>query len=150
MTDGEARAVQERVEGYLSSKEAYGLDVGNPLHFELLVNRARPELARVAADDLRVVVVMCWLGPQSAGIPPIAMRSNLLGILRRVVSDERERLERGMEFAVAYGCGKWRQGQPGYGSWGQRGEGGGRGVVRAVETAGGQANRWLAEDNVGF
>ena len=150
MTDGEARAVQERVEGYLSSKEAYGLDVGNPLHFELLVNRARPELARVAADDLRVVVVMCWLGPQSAGIPPIAMRNNLLGILRRVVSDERERLERVMEFAIAYGCGKWRQVQPGYGSWEQRWQGAVRGLVRALEPAVEQANRWLAEHVAGF
>jgi len=145
MTDGEARAVQERVEDYLSSKEAYGLDVGNPLHFELLVSRARPGLARVAADDLRVVVVMCWLGPQSAGIPPIAMRNNLLGILRRVVSDERERLERVMEFAIAYGCGKWRQVQPGYGSWEQRWQGAVRGLVRALEPAVEQANRWLAE-----
>src|SRR2546425_12718973 len=105
MTDGEARAVQERVEGYLSSKEAYGLDVGNPLHCELLVSRARPGLARVAADDLRVVVVMCWLGPQSAGIPPIAMRNNLLGILRRVVSGETESLERGLEIAHRDWCG---------------------------------------------
>src|SRR2546426_8953825 len=123
MTDSEARAVQERVEGYLSSKEAYGLDVGNPLHFELLVSRARPGLARVAADDLRVVVVMCWLGPQSAGIPPIAMRNNLLGILRRVVSDERERLERVLGFAIAYGCGEWGRGLAGSGSRGQRGDG---------------------------
>src|SRR2546428_5267915 len=139
MTDSEARAVQERVEGYLSSKEAYGLDVGNPLHFELLVNRARPGLARVAADDLRVVVVMCWLGPQSAGIPPIAMRNNLLGILRRFVSDERERLERGMGFAIAYGCGEWREVEARDGSLGARWPGGGQGIGRAFGTEAGQA-----------
>jgi hypothetical protein len=104
----------------------------------------------MAEDDLRVVVAMCWLGPQSAGTPPASMRTDLLDILRQFVSDERERLERVMEFAIPYGCGKWREVQSGYGGWEQRWQGAVRGLVRALEPPVAQANRWLAEHVVGF
>jgi len=150
MTDDEARTVQEQVAGYLSSKDGRGLDVGNPSHLALLVDSARSGLAGIAEDDLRAVVTMCWLGPQSAGIPPAAMRQNLLDLLRRCVQDEQERLERVTEFVIAYGCGKWRQVRPGSGGWEQRWQGAMRGLVRALEPAVEQANRWLADHVVGF
>src|SRR6266545_5996421 len=144
MTEDEVRAVQARAKGCLNDENGRGLDVGNPSHFVLLVNRTRSELAGVAEDDLRVVVAMCWLGPQAAGIPPPAMRHELLGTLRQCVPDGQERVGRVMEFAIAYGCGKWRDTQPGYGGWGQRWQGAVRGLVRALEPAVAQANRWLA------
>jgi hypothetical protein len=150
MTEDEVRAVQARAKGCLNDENGRGLDVGNPSHFVLLVNRTRSELAGVAEDDLRVVVAMCWLGPQSAGIPPVAMCHDLLGILRRWIPDERVRLERIMEFAIAYGCGKWREIQAGCGGWEHRWQGAMRGLVRALEPAVAQANRWLAEHVVGF
>jgi hypothetical protein len=55
-----------------------------------------------------------------------------------------------MEFTIAYGCGKWREVQRGYGGWEQRWQGAVRGLVRALEPALAQANRWLAEHVVGF
>jgi hypothetical protein len=55
-----------------------------------------------------------------------------------------------MEFAIAYGCGKWREVQYGHGEWGQRWQGAVRGLVRALEPAVAQANRWLAQHVVGF
>jgi uncharacterized cupin superfamily protein len=55
-----------------------------------------------------------------------------------------------MEFTIAYGCGKWREVRHGYGGWEQRWQGAMRGLVRALEPAVEQANRWLAEHVVGF
>jgi hypothetical protein len=150
MTDDEARTVQEWVDGYLSSKDGRSLDVGNPSHLALLVKFARSGLTNVAEDDVHLVVAMCWLGPPSAGIPPTALRQELLNVLRRCVPDEFERLERVMEFVIAYGCGKWRQVKTGAGGWEQRWQGAMRGLVRALEPAVEQANRWLAGHVVGF
>ena len=150
MTDDEARTVQGRVDGYLSSKDGRSLDVGNPSHLTLLVQDARSGLANVAEDDLHLVVAMCWLGPPSTGIPPVALRQDLLNILQQCVPDELVRLERVMEFVIAYGCGKWRQVKAGAGGWEQRWQGAMRGLVRALEPAVEQANRWLAGHIVGF
>src|SRR5262249_4013365 len=58
--------------------------------------------------------------------------------------------QRVMEFTIAYGCGKWRQVRPGSGGWEQRWQGAMRGLVRALEPAVEQANRWLADHVVGF
>src|SRR5262245_44722892 len=150
MTDDQARMVKERVDSYLSSKEGRSLDVGNPSHLALLVKFARSGLTEVAEDDIHLVVAMCWLGPPSAGIPPAALRQDLLHALRRCIPAEFERPERAMEFVIAYGCGKWRQVKAGAGGWEQRWQGAMRGLVRALEPAVEQANRWLAGHVVGF
>jgi hypothetical protein len=150
MTDDEVRTVQGRVDGYLSSKDGRSLDVGNPSHLALLVKFARSGLTDVAEDDVYLGVAMCWLGPPSAGIPPATLRQDLLDILRRYVPDEFERPERAMEFVIAYGCGKWRPVKAGAGGWEQRWQGAMRGLVRALEPAVEQANRWLAGHVVGF
>lgn len=151
MTDDEARVVQRCVKEYLKGPQGQGFDIGNPQHFEQLVNHVRVELPNVDEDDLRVVTAMCLLGPELAGIPPAAMRKELLGILRQFVPDEQKRLGRVMEFAIAYGCGKWRdiQGE-GDGDWRQRWQGAVRGLIRALEPAVEQANRWLEQHVVGF
>src|SRR5262249_37369853 len=96
MTDDEAEAVQECIERSLDSKDGRGLDVGNPAHLPLLMDSVPSGFAGIAEDDLRTVVTMCWLGPQSAGIPPAAMRHNLLDLLRCGVPDEQARLQRVM------------------------------------------------------
>ena len=150
MTDDEARAVQTRVTSFLDNQDGRGLDVGNPSHLARLVDHARAEFSDLAEDDLRMVVAMCWLGPQSAGVPPADMRHDLHSILRRCVTDERERVDRIMEFVIAYGCGQWRNVQLGGGGWEHRWHGALRGVVRALEPAVAQANRWLAEHVVKF
>ena len=150
MTDDEVRTVQTRVASFLDDQGGRGLDVGNPSHLEQLVNHARVGFADVAEDDVRMVVAMCWLGPQSAGDPPAAMRDDLHSILRRCVTDERERIDRVMEFVIAYGCGQWRDVQRGGGGWEHRWPGALRGLVRALEPAVAQTNRWLAEHVVRF
>jgi hypothetical protein len=150
MTDDEVRTVQGRVDSYLSSKDGRSLDVGNPSHLTLLVQDARSGLANVAEDDLHLVVATCWLGPPSTGIPPATLRQDLLDMLRQCVPDESARLGRVMEFVIAYGCGKWRQVKAGSGKWEQRWQGAMRGLVRALEPAVEQANRWLADHVVGF
>lgn len=150
MTDDEARTVQQRVEDYLRSKEGRGFNIGNPQHFDWLVDCVGLLLPDVAEDDLRTVAAMCVLGPAFAGISPPAMREELLDILRRLVPDPKERLRRVMEFAIAYGCGKWRNVQEGYGGWEQQWEGAVRGLIRALQPAVDESNRWLEGHVVGF
>ncbi len=150
MTDDEAQAVQTRIKDFLNDEGGRGLDVGNPSHLVLLSDQARPGLATVAEDELRMVAAACWLGPPAASIPPTALRENLLGLLRQHVPDEQARVARVMEFVIAYGCGKWREVQAGGGGWEHRWQGAMRGLVRALEPAVAQANRWLAEHVVGF
>ncbi|MCS6862431.1 MAG: hypothetical protein NZT92_19175 [Abditibacteriales bacterium] len=152
MTDDEARTVQQHVEGYLRSGAVHGFDIGNPKHFDKLVEqvKSRLSLAGVADDDLRAVTAMCVLGPEFAGIPPSDMREELLNILQRSVPDAQKRLERVMEFAIAYGCGKWRTVQEGNGGWEHQWGEAVRGLVRALEPAVNQSNRWLASHVVGF
>lgn len=150
MTDDEVRAVQTLVTSFLDNQDSRGLDVGNPSHLTRLVDHVRAEFSDMAEDDLRMVVAMCWLGPRTAGVPPAAMRHDLCSILRRCVNDERERVDRVMEFVIAYGCGQWRKVQLGGGGWEHRWHGALRGLVRALEPAVAQANRWLAEHVVKF
>ena len=150
MTEDEVLTVHTRVTSFLDDQGGRGLDVGNPAHLARLVNHARADFADMAADDVRMVVAMCWLGPQAAGVPPPAMRHDLRNILRRCVTNERERVDRVMEFVIAYGCGQWRNVPLGGGGWEHRWHGALRGLVRALEPAVAQANRWLAEHVVKF
>ena len=150
MTDDEVRTIQTRVTSFLADQDGRGLDVGNPSHFAQLVDHARAGFVDIAEDDVRMVVAMCWIGPRSAGDPPAAMRQDLRSILRRCVTDERERIDRVMEFVIAYGCGQWRDVQRGGGGWEHRWPGALRGLVRALEPAVAQTNRWLAEHVVRF
>jgi uncharacterized cupin superfamily protein len=150
MTEAEVLVVQERVAERLHSSEGRPLDLGNPQHLEALARHVQLKKAETAEDELWITVAMSWLGPDNAGIPPTVMRQQLLEILRRLVVDEENRLKRVMEFAIAYGGGKWREVRPGAGGWEHRWQGAMRGLVRALEPAVEQANRWLAEHVVGF
>lgn len=150
MTDEEARSVYEQVEAILTSREGRALDIGNPDHLASLANSARSVCPGVEEDELLLVTAMSWLGPPDAGPPPAPLREELLHHLRQTGENAEEQRERVMEFVIAYGCGKWRTVEPGYGGWVQRWQGALRGLVRALEPAVGQTNRWLAEHVVGF
>ena len=156
MTDEEVQAIHKYIEAYLGSQDGRGLDIGNPQHFERLVDAARSALGYIAqsAEDaeaeLRSVVAMCWLGPHRAGFPPETIRDQLLAILCQSVPDQQIRRERIMEFVIAYGCGKWREVRQGYEGWDTRWQGALRGLVRALEPAVEQSNRWLAAHVAGF
>src|SRR5262249_6791772 len=93
---------------------------GVPEYFEDLVVAAREALpAPLAPDDedeLRVVTAMSWLGPRGPA-PPEELRDHLLNdVLRPTIPDLDERLERALEFTLAYGCGRWAL-PPGAGDW---------------------------------
>ena len=150
MTEAEVVLVQNVVEAMLDSREGRAFDLGNPAHLTRLVQHAREQVPAAAKEALRITVVLSWLGPRSAGPPPLSIRQALQDLLRQMVPNERARQERVMEFAIAYGCGKWREVQLGTGGWEQRWPGAMRGLVRALEPAVAQANRWLAEHVVGF
>jgi hypothetical protein len=78
------------------------------------------------------------------------MQEQIGELLRHYASREQTRLERAMEIVIAYGCGKWREPSSGSGGWEHRWQGAMRGLVRAMEPAVAQANRWLAAHVVGF
>lgn len=148
MTDDEAKELRQLVENHFSGCRGPGFDIGNPQHFEQVVASRRAHVGTMADDDLRVVLAMCLLGP--GDMPPAAMRAELLHIVQERVPCEAERLGRIMEFAIAYGCGKWRPVQPDAHGWQQRWPGAQEALTRAVEPAVEQANRWLAAHVVGF
>jgi len=150
MTEEEARSIHEQVEAVLSSREGRVLDIGNPEHLTLLANAARPLCPDAREDDLLTVTAMCWLGPLDVGPPPALLREDLLHHLRQTANTAEQQIERVMEFVIAYGCGKWRSVEIGYGGWAQRWQGAVRGLVRALEPAVGQTNRWLADHVAGF
>lgn len=150
MTEAEVILVQNAVVAVLDSGDGRALDIGNPAHLTLLVQHARARAPAATEEQLWMTVVLSWLGPQSAGPPPASVRHELHNLLRQLVPNERARQERIMEFAIAYGCGKWREVQLGTGGWQHRWPGAMRGLVRALEPAVAQANRWLAEHVVGF
>jgi hypothetical protein len=151
MTDENAHILQQRVTSYIESKDGRTLDIGSSSHLTLLVQYACKGVSAAPEDEIWMTVAMCWLGPPpSAGIPPAFLREELYQVMQQLVPDEQERLERIMEFTIAYGCGKWREVRPGAGGWEHRWQGAMRGLVRALEPATAQSNRWLAEHVVGF
>jgi hypothetical protein len=91
-----------------------------PEYFEDLVKAAREAMPAPLApgdeDELRVVTAMSWLGPHGP-TPPCGLRDHLLNtVLRPTIPDLDERLERALEFTLAYGCGRWAS-PPGAGGW---------------------------------
>jgi hypothetical protein len=107
-------AVSREIELYPRRKK------GVPEYFEDLLKAAREALpAPLAADDedeLRVVTAMSWLGPRGPA-PPCGLLDHLLNaVLRPIIPNLDERLERALEFTLAYGCGRWAL-PPGEGAW---------------------------------
>jgi hypothetical protein len=149
MTDDEAQEVQTAVRDYLNGPHGQGFDIGNPQHFEQLVTYVK-QYVDFAEDALRIVIAMCVLNLGAPDIPPAAMRHHLLAIVRRYVPQEETRTIRVMEFAIAYGSERWLEGQENHVGWERPWEGAGRALVRAIEPAVAQANRWLANHVVGF
>ncbi|MBI4639830.1 MAG: hypothetical protein HY731_04005 [Candidatus Tectomicrobia bacterium] len=118
MTDEETRLVQQHVNDYLIKER--GVNIVNLQGFEDLVKHVQIVVRSVAEDDLKVVTAMCLCGPESGGIPPDALRSELLKITRDEVWDVSTRLDRIMGLVIAYGCGKWRTIGEGSGGWQDR------------------------------
>ena len=124
MQDSDVQRVQQLIQHSLASPKRQARDK-NPSELALQTQDIRQELGLLglAEDSLRVVVAMCVLGPKSAGIPPVSLRTELLDILRQFVPDEKMRIERAWDVTVAYGCGTWRettQEAATIESWGQR------------------------------
>ena len=107
MHDEQVMQVKQAVDRYLRNHP--GFNFANPKHFPRLVDHVRRAVigdqdAAEPEDELYCVAAMCALGP-AHGLPPHAMREQLLGIIRESADGNPERV---LEFAVAYGCGKWR------------------------------------------
>lgn len=154
MTDDQAQVVQEAVEQYLGSQQGRGFDVGLPQHFTRLVAAVAPRVGEVAADALHVVTAICLLGSgPAAGLaasPPATMRDELFALVQRSVPEPQQRLERTLEFAIAYGCGKWRQGPLEDVGWAARWPGAWSALTRAMIGAVRESDRWLRTHVVGY
>jgi hypothetical protein len=86
----------------------------NELIDEILL--AVPAVTTCDMAELKIAAIMSVLGPDADGIPPVAMRDQILGIIRANVPNPADYLERVEEFVIAYGCGKWRDTEAGLGS----------------------------------
>jgi hypothetical protein len=149
MIDEAVRFVWEQVRLFLWGDTGRGFDVGKPKSFETLFDFVRTQgqesLASFAEDEFRLVVAICLLGPDTVGPPPAAIRDHLSEITRRFEPSETKRLDRVMEFAIAFGCGWQRQIRPDGGAWEQRWADAVRGLSRALEPAVTQARLWLTQ-----
>lgn len=150
MTDAQAQAVKEGIEEFLASPEGQWLDIRNPQHLDQLLAAVRPGVDEVDEGDLRVVTLMCRLGRENAGIPPQNQRDALLAILMGTFVDPPEQCRRALEFAVAYGCGKWREVQEGLGGWDHQWEGAVRALAWALDPAVQESDSLLRQWVVGY
>ena len=135
MRDDLVHAVQRAVHTHIAGVER---DYCNPQDFIGIVNAAgelADELAGIADDELHTVAAMCWLGANFTDIPPAVMRERLLTTIRELEPDEGKRLHRIMEFAIAFGCGKWRAPGAERGSWDARWPQAVRALARAITPA---------------
>jgi len=86
-----------------------------PEYFPSLVADVREHLSSVdpkakpSEIELHCVTALCVLGPPQSGNPPEDMRRELVRIVTKY---SKNKPGRALEFAVAYGCGKWRESQP--------------------------------------
>jgi len=135
MTDAKVQEIQDAVDKFLAANRRR-MDSQHPQTlsedmvvyvrtlFEEMVEYVRSNVSwrpkRDKEDEFRMVVAMCWLGPDGHGIPPAHMRRDLLQIIHAAVPDAQQRVKRVLEFAIAYGCGWGRQPAPGGGTWANR------------------------------
>lgn len=142
MTDPEAQAIHLAVRRFCERRSG-SIDF-TAEWFDWVVASV-PPAPTAARDDVRAVCALAWIGPDEAGPPPPLHRTRLLRLLGELLPDPDERRERAYEFAVAYGCGKWRvvdgnSGDPWDGRWPE--------AIRALARAGapavGECSRWLS------
>ena len=115
--------------------------------FEALVDYVRSEIDFEAAEDgLRVVTAACALGPAYDGLPPASDRERLLRVLRQhEPTSLRKRLDRVLEFAIAYGVGTWREPDSGRERWHTRWQGAVRALVRLARHSLEEVDRWCGQ-----
>lgn len=88
-----------------------GAKIGILQYFEKVVRHVLVTLGREDTEDtleLRVLVAMALLGPQEGGLPAKICEA-VICQLREFVENEQEQNQRVVEFALAYGCGRFRR-----------------------------------------
>lgn len=138
------------VNEYIESK---GYKIQKSSHFPPLVAHVKDEDAWTGKrDELCFKVAICVCVAGSASLPTKITCDKMMEVFRHYVKNPQDPLDRAMEFAIAFGCGK--QKWPGFGTFGlARSQGSGAitglwpgaisGLIRIVHFAVGTANRWL-------
>ncbi|RKZ83297.1 MAG: hypothetical protein DRR19_19330 [Candidatus Parabeggiatoa sp. nov. 1] len=96
-------SLYSQVHEWLDKKPEF--KITDPEQFDLLRNDIK---AVGNEDEIALTIAMCALGPK-AGEPPEEMRPHLYELLTNKIPDNKERIRRAVEFAIAYGCG-WQRG----------------------------------------
>lgn len=113
MDDRQAQQIQSAVRAYRDNNRTFRAT--RPVDFPPLIAsiQANLPLGDIAEDEVRCVTAMCILGPEGS-IPPTDLRNRLLELHRTYAPDG---VDRAMELAIAYGCGKWRERVRDAGTW---------------------------------
>jgi hypothetical protein len=93
-----------QVHEWLKKKKNSEFKITDPNQFDLL---RRSITATGNEDEIVLAIAICALGP-IFGDPPEEIKSHLYDLLKSQIPDEDERIQRAVEFAIAYGCG-WRR-----------------------------------------
>ncbi len=160
MTNAQAAKHTDFVRSYL---RGYIINVRSEDHFERMVDYVRDRGGPGCdKDDLRVCAAMSLLGPGSLGetnaletkvdrfygaatCPPEVLRNQLLGILRDTIPDDSERNACVREFAIAFGCGKWRKPAKDRDTWEARWQGAFRALIGLVNSGVAKSNDWMGQ-----
>lgn len=118
----------------------------NPKHFDALVDAVRHTLQENSLDTgsdtaLYRMVALCLLGPSHLP-PPDDIQEQFQQITEKYLGDQCARI---LEFAVAFGCGKWRVQEPAKGAWYDAWEKAIGALGRAMEPAVKEVNQWLSD-----
>ena len=151
MTEDQVKLIRDAVDLLFKGSDVNRLV--KPSYFPSLVQKVRKRLHTdgVAESlpelELHCVTAMCVLGPGRRGTPPEAMRKQLIEIVDTYAQG---RLKRTLEFAVAYGCGKWRTAEKQSHDWTGEWERAIRILKRVIQPAVREVNLWFAENVTGY
>ncbi|MFQ5643576.1 MAG: hypothetical protein ACE5FQ_07740 [Thiogranum sp.] len=144
MDEKQITTIQRFVKQYTAENTAFNRV--NPKHFDALVDAVRRVLQENSADagsdaGLYRIVALCLLGP-SHPLPPEDIQEQFQQVTERYLGDRCARI---LEFAVAFGCGKWRVQDPVKGAWYDAWEKAIGALGRAMEPAVREVNQWLSD-----
>ncbi len=148
MDDQQVTEVHRAVNTYL--RENPGFNLLNPNHFPQLVDEMHRQISFTEDTNpneiFTSVVAMCAVGPERSSPPGKIVQEYLKTFKDNSVAG----IDRVVEIAVAYGCGKWRdiasEGDPWCRQWARALSV----MIKGIESAVRESNVWLSTRVVGY
>ena len=139
MNETQLQQIHASVAGFLSANPGFRIVARNAI--ESMVETIRGHVPAVDNAELHVAAAMCALGPAKPP-PPLTAFADFAAVVEREAPG---RLDRILEVAIAYGCGKWRRIDPQRGRWFDEWGNAVVALARAAEPAVREVVGWLSQ-----